>query len=42
MAPNAWKVAGLTADDLPCSYLRSSDSDRDVAQVLTAYEGLET
>jgi HD-like signal output (HDOD) protein len=42
VAPNAWEVAGLTVDDLPVLVSEIERQYRDVAQVLTAYEGLET
>jgi hypothetical protein len=41
IAPNAWEVAGLTADDLPSLVSDIERQHRDVAQVIMAYEGLE-
>jgi HD-like signal output (HDOD) protein len=41
IAPNAWEVAGLTADDLPSLVSDIERQHRDVAQVIMAYEGLD-
>jgi HD-like signal output (HDOD) protein len=41
VAPNAWEVAGLTANDLPLLVSEIERQHRDVAQVLVAYEALD-